>query len=327
MFEEYLMKNDIKVKRAPEGMSRAKENKSRFLPRSNVAVWTVEWIITELDTKIEQETFNHTKYEIHNAQKEVADVQQKSMGFNSVISGDVKADMTVFNAASVVFNKDKVKKRKSSTAMIEIVSNNAKPKNQGDIIDSTLHSEVTSSCPELNGTSDIVNGPDRCALYESKDMTVTTDSISFISDPDASHPVERSQVDGIKDNEYYYLLRPFTVGTKKVLIFIMNVEEISISQVLKGQTVLEFPTIYILPFSPVDLKQSDLRSAQDKYLSEIKERFMLEPDYNDKVTTEENTAMNNDNVPLNAGFDDVSIPKTNERRILEMLRRDVTSNK
>jgi hypothetical protein len=65
---------------------------------------------------------------------------------------------------------------------------------------------------------------------------------------------------------YFYLLRPRTCGASRVLIPLSSSS--TLSTCLKGQVVLEFPTVYVLPEAPSDLPEGFI--LESHYLEQAK---------------------------------------------------------
>lgn len=110
--------------------------------------------------------------------------------------------------------------------------------------------------------------------------------------------------------EFFYLLRPFTASKSIVLTPIDSSR--SLTECLKGQTVLEFPTIYVLPDGPDSLSAGFQLSEQYEKVQKAEE---AEVDSLVQRTNQSTggalTATREEEKPLDANS------------ILDMLKRDV----
>jgi hypothetical protein len=107
-------------------------------------------------------------------------------------------------------------------------------------IPSLLQSDETSA---LRDTA-----TDSALAKEAESSTATAPSDNYSSNtPDANNKVLEQEEESADTPtpEHFYLLRPFTASKSTVLIPIDASN--TLTECLKGQTVLEFPTIYVLP--------------------------------------------------------------------------------
>jgi hypothetical protein len=126
-------------------------------------------------------------------------------------------------------------------------------------------------------------------------------------------PVPSEQDDEPTDTptpEHFYLLRPFTASKSTVLTPIDASK--SLTECLKEQTVLEFPTIYVLPDEPHSLPDGFLLAEQYEKAQKAEE---AEVDALVQRTNQSTggalTATRDEEKPLDANS------------ILDMLKRDV----
>ncbi|KAL3487582.1 hypothetical protein BJX62DRAFT_213358 [Aspergillus germanicus] len=110
-------------------------------------------------------------------------------------------------------------------------------------------------------------------------------------------------------NIYLYLHRPRTATKQQVLVPLSP--RTTLADALRGRTVLEFPTIYVLR-SPLDEAQSE--EQNDKFMLE-KEYLRTHPD-----TEEVDNGPETDVQPV---FGAVDIPDVDENKVLEVLRKDL----
>lgn len=110
---------------------------------------------------------------------------------------------------------------------------------------------------------------------------------------------------------YFYLHRPRTPTKQPVLIPLAPA--MTLTSALRGRTVLEFPTVYILPDSPDTIRAEDKESA----------RFLLEDEYLQTIGPEEEKSTgqkNEDDVQDQAGVD---LGQVDEKKVLEVLKQDL----
>ncbi|KAJ0422914.1 hypothetical protein BJY00DRAFT_279083 [Aspergillus carlsbadensis] len=113
-------------------------------------------------------------------------------------------------------------------------------------------------------------------------------------------------------NIYLYLHRPRTATKQQVLVPLSP--RTTLADALRGRTVLEFPTIYVLR-SPLDEAQSQVEEQNDKFMLE-KEYLRTHPDTEDVDNGSEET----DAQPV---FGAIDIPDVDESKVLEVLRKDL----
>ena len=108
---------------------------------------------------------------------------------------------------------------------------------------------------------------------------------------------------------YFYLHRPRTATKQPVLIPLSPKR--SITAALRGHTVLEFPTIYVLPDSP-----GTLQAQEDP-------KFLLEEDYlrthQSPDDTSEDAAEEDTQLPPGA----IDLGGVDEKKVLEVLQKDL----
>lgn len=112
---------------------------------------------------------------------------------------------------------------------------------------------------------------------------------------------------------YFYLHRPRTATKQPVLIPL--VPNMTFTTALRGRTVLEFPTIYVLPDSPRAL------------LTEKSHLFLLEEEYLRTVEPDEQADDVADTIPGGAGdslTNVVDLGQVDEQKVLDVLKQDLS---
>ncbi|KAF1911855.1 hypothetical protein BDU57DRAFT_523909 [Ampelomyces quisqualis] len=228
---EHLESASVKVIRAPRGLSRQKENKSH---RSNnkrassarIIIWTVEWFD---DRKMRLLTETSSTCPVETAQP--------------FVSRD----------------SHKVKKRKrhvDSYTTASFATKDVRPiaKDQGMPSQCDLNIEVVEKEPKLSTSGRRASHPEEEKAEKAKAELAEADTTDYCDNGSSTKPMGHVDCG-------FYLVKPRTNSSKIVLIPLIPTA--TIGECLNGRTVLEFPTIYVLPKSTPQLPQE----------------FMLEEDY------------------------------------------------
>ena len=288
--QKYLSDHGIRVEKAPTGMSRQKANMTRVTNKGNV-MWTVEWVAGD------------GKKNIDNDSSEGRQIRE--------LWGDIKAKR--LNA-----EKGKKRKRESEKAIAAQVPNDQEVEQQD-------HADTPGKNPQPVVEGSAVNpGP-------SEPQEVTTDSastqqaeVSSSAAPlddqskNTTESDEKVQIPSEQENqstdaptpEHFYLLRPFT-ASKSIVLTPIDASQ-SLTECLKSQTVLEFPTVYVLPDEPHSLPKGFQLAEQYEKTQKAEE---AEVDALVQRTNQSTggalTAAHEEEKPLDANS------------ILDMLKRDV----
>jgi hypothetical protein len=112
---------------------------------------------------------------------------------------------------------------------------------------------------------------------------------------------------------YFYLHRPRTTTKKPVLIPIPP--QTTLANALRERTVLEFPTLYVLP-----------DSAESLSANEEESQFILEEDYLRTAAPEDTAESENEGVVMNNdaelhGAKDIG--NVDEQKVMEVLKQDL----
>lgn len=227
--QKYLSENDIRVEKAPTGMSRQKTNLTRVTHKGNV-MWTVEWM--QIDGK--------------------KSVDDESAEGRQIIElwGEVIAKR---------LNAEKGKKRKRDAEKVAQSKTSAQDDRQA--MDDSANSQpqqldAAESSKTQTGTSDSdhkdetqVERPDESEQGESSKSTAP--AVADVHGQQSEQSREKADDPEPRTPEYFYLLKPFTAAKSKVLIPIDA--SAKLTDCLKSQAVLEYPTIYVLSEAPNSL--------------------------------------------------------------------------
>ncbi len=115
-------------------------------------------------------------------------------------------------------------------------------------------------------------------------------------------------------NLYFYLHRPRTTTKQPVLVPLPPLAKLA--SILRGRTVLEFPSIYALPDSPETILAAKETS-----------KFILEEEYLRTATPEElgetGKATESEQEGTTNAVSDVGLAGVDERKVLEVLKQDL----
>lgn len=164
--------------------------------------------------------------------------------------------------------------------------------------------------------------------FESLEPPATSDSTNAPS----SHEPQDQQSESTKPEEtvqpspsstekiaphrdvYFYLHRPRTATRQPVLIPLASTMDLTTA--LRGHTVLEFPSIYVLPDSP------------ERLLTEKRSEFLLEEDYlrTEKPALEQEAGEvlpGQDGVDNSSSANSMDLGQVDEQKVLEVLKQDL----
>ena len=229
--QKYLSDKDIRVEKAPTGMSRQKANMTRVTNKGNV-MWTVEW---------------------------VAEDGKKNVDIDSSEGRQIRELWGEMKAKRLNAEKGKKRKRESEKAIAAQVPNDHKVEQQPPIDSPEQNPQPVVDASAVN---DGLPAPQKIATDSastqqaeaSSSTAPLEDQSKNTTNPNNEVPVPSEQEEESTDAltpEHFYLLRPFT-ASKKIVLTPIDASK-SLTECLKEQTVLEFPTIYVLSDEPHSL--------------------------------------------------------------------------
>lgn len=211
-------------------MSRQKANMTRVTNKGNV-MWTVEWVAED------------GKRNIDNDSSEGRQIRE--------LWGEIKAKR--LNA-----EKGKKRKRESEKAVTAQVPSDpeAEQTNPTDTSGADSQPLVGESAVNEQSSAALETATDGVPNQQDTASSATSvhDQPKNTDDSNNKVPGPPEQDDGSTDQstpENFYLLRPFT-ASKSIVLTPIDASK-SLTECLKEQTVLEFPTIYVLPNEPHSL--------------------------------------------------------------------------
>ncbi|KAK6441178.1 Box C/D snoRNA accumulation [Oleoguttula sp. CCFEE 5521] len=277
--QRYLGNHIIHVERAPAGMSRQRANRTRVTNKGKV-LWSVEWVDGQGVKTVDDESAGDATigelWAIVEARKINAERGKKRK----------RTDGTTQSTVSQVPPSE-------SKADDEI---QAQAKQWPELLTSPRAS--TSSTKAEGGLEgeDVSQTRLKSEAHDNG-ATPTASPGPAIKTENACTPVPQT---------YFYLFKPSTVAKSRVLIPIEPDE--TLTKILKHRTVLEFPTIYVLP----------------EGLESLAGAFMLERDYNGTSADEPSTSAVMPQLhEVDVGEAEHIGQPLDANSILDMLQRDV----
>ncbi|KAI7350841.1 hypothetical protein KC320_g5336 [Hortaea werneckii] len=232
--QRYLVQNNINIEHAPKGMSRQKNNQTRPT-KSNRIVWTVEWLTAD-----GQRTLQHDCTESDS----IISLYETHLADLSHVEGQPRGSK---------------RKRVEPSSTKQTSQPDSKPEGDQETISKKAASGATASHTlrdsetEPQGEADASSTTDDSAPQETNSSAATTEhQPSTISQaPTDFTGTDNPEQSAHQEPRYFYLLKPGTSSTSKVLLPLK--EEASLTASLKDQTVQEYPTIVLLRHSPEKL--------------------------------------------------------------------------
>ncbi|KAF2267094.1 hypothetical protein CC78DRAFT_542034 [Lojkania enalia] len=247
----------VSVIRAPEGLSRHKENKTRKTKRGNL-MWTVEWIHEDRPRLL----------------------------------SDVPASLPILQAYSSVISSLLPKKRKRIVG-----TPSANPSEARDV--STAQDKVNRE-PETEEENQ------ERKSTASRRPNAKPDDVHVAEGPYTNPDCNGTGIESVHPKFQFYLLRPRTNSSRHVLIPISVTT--TLNECLRGQTVLEYPTIHVLTGAPYQLP--------DKYI--LEEEYLKQESKDEQGMTSllESIPAKTDDLGDGAG-------EIDSKKILDVLKKDL----
>ncbi|KAI7283693.1 hypothetical protein KC345_g2806 [Hortaea werneckii] len=226
--QRYLVQNNINIEHAPKGMSRQKTNQTRPT-KSNRIVWTVEWLTADGQRTLQHDCTESDSimslYETHLADLSHVEGQPRGSKRKRVETSSAKQPPQPDIKPEGDLERTSEKAASGATA----------PHTSGD------------SESEPQGEADASSTTEDSAPKEPNSSAPTTEH----QPPTASTDTDTPEQPANHEPRYFYLLKPGTSSTSKVLLPLQ--EEASLTASLRDQTVQEYPTVVLLAHSPEKL--------------------------------------------------------------------------
>ncbi|RAH65425.1 zinc finger HIT domain-containing protein [Aspergillus aculeatinus CBS 121060] len=267
----------VKVIRAPRGMSRNKENGSRWFAKYQCLVWTVEWI------------------------GETGEKRTRNCRDSVPIA-------LSYDRAFPLSREEREKEKEQTQKQTQ---NQEQGEDQGQAQQHELPSSIAENVAQQ--PEDIPS-----AITTTTESSTTAASTAPTARTDEPHPPtttsskqEETHAIFPHRNVYFYLHRPRTATKQPVLIPLAP--SMTLTAALRGHTVLEFPTIYVLPDSPAALRA---QGSDARYLLEDEYIRTHAPVDEDSASPTESEV----DQPAPAGID---LGNVDEKKVLEVLKKDL----
>ncbi|OAP64813.1 hypothetical protein AYL99_00785 [Fonsecaea erecta] len=267
-FDAELEERGICLIKAPQGLSRHKQNKSHWAGHGKCLMWTTEWLCYDGDKR----------------------------------TCNVLESRTVEEAFLSAFGKHAVnrKKRKRGDAETTTVSapppggQSAQPVSAGEIERASSHTGNTEGKP--------VKLENELAAHEPVTDQTGTGTTPGSERRNGQPPSTPYASQSLK----FYLFKPNTISKVKCLIPVAS--DSKLVDVLRNQTVLEFPTFYVRQEAPQDLPAPFIteENYNEHYGAEIPVSL---PTYTPGNTADEEKLASLDNI--------------DEKKVLEVLQKDL----
>lgn len=280
--QKYLSGNDIRVEKAPNGMSRQKANLTRVTHKGNV-MWTVEWLDKDGRKTVDNENSE--------------DLQVRELW------GEVVA-----KRLNIEQGKKRKRESEKQTAPQKLQTEEGKQDASTDINEGIPR--PGSAAPATSSQSSTTNLGTTSEQSNQAEEETPLQETSGAPEKDHQQPEKLLEHPDSATQEHFYLRKPFT-ACKSIVLIPIDASN-TLTKCLKGQTVLEFPTVHILPEAPDSLPAG----------------YMLEEQYNELQKAEEaevNHLMQKTNQSTGGALSAVKDEEKplDANSILDMLKRDV----
>ncbi|CAK1358046.1 Box C/D snoRNA protein 1 [Cercospora beticola] len=226
---KYLDENRIEVQNAPEGMSRRKANQTRSTKRHQI-MWTVEWVDAE-------------------GQKQISDSCPASSSIKELYSHKQLEDGNALKRKPGEHAKEAQKRRRKERQAESQLQQEKSDQDASTTVATEADAKVEDPSSDVHANSD------------SAETELAATQISQTA-PNSNEEGPDHQEEGTDVSQHFYLLRTGTNAKQKVLIPLSR--KATLTSCLQDRTVMEFPTIYILPYAPDSLPKEYL--LEESYL-------------------------------------------------------------
>ncbi|KAJ5670487.1 uncharacterized protein N7477_005850 [Penicillium maclennaniae] len=254
----------VKVMRAPRGMTRNKQNTSRWHPKHKCLSWTVEWIPTSGDKMVCNSLETRTLAQAYDGVYPIPKEERPNWDPNKGQKGEEQ-------------NSSIVHEQTDATQTDAVATTTETP------------NPITEKQP---------------ASETAEPSTIPEEELNF------DLPITPHR--GV----YFYLHRPRT-STKKPVLAPLH-PRTTLANALRERTVLEFPTLYVLPDSAETLAANGGES-----------QFILEEEYLRTAAPEEAAESENEGAEMNNDAElhgTKDIGNVDEQKVMEVLKQDLFDN-
>jgi len=298
-------------------MSRQKANQSRCVQKSKKIIWTVEWIEADGSKRLtdahEAATLNEA-YTIMLTDKErEARKRKRSLSLEASSKQARRGTLPHQITAGHETGEDNTENGSQSQPVRkeDAALSPAEPAPPVELCANQRHPEADTTDP-ISHQSDDTNASSHPSEPQPNDDTRSVILSRIQSEQERQAALRQSKLP--RGPPFFYLLRPHTTSTSRVLIPLFP--EHSLTSSLTDRTVLEFPTIYLLRKDQDNLPNGYI--TEDVYLKKKQEEDQEVEELLRAVPGSAAERRAAESAAAGAGVLDPS-------KILEMLRRDVPS--
>ncbi|TKA38749.1 hypothetical protein B0A54_08713 [Friedmanniomyces endolithicus] len=296
--QRYLAENCITLEHAPRGLQRQRENTTRST-KSNRVLWTVEW------------SMESGEREVHH-------------------------DCTESSALVDLFAESRIGRRVASSSRVDEAENRQSKRRKrldttGTSVEAVAATTVTEPIVDQLAPGLDVR-PEHTEVEDDGMKAVSVDTSAHSvsgANPNAEETslkrhdpaIELDAVEGEATQKtmllsrHFYLLRPATTGTSKVLIPLHG--QATLTECLKNRTIQEYPTLFVLSNSPQALPAGFM--LHDDYIRSVGEE--------DAGVTRHTPSTHGQRAVMEGGLEGqqatVDSAPLDAQSILNMLKRDV----
>ncbi|OAX77996.1 hypothetical protein ACJ72_07698, partial [Emergomyces africanus] len=251
----------VRVVRAPKGMSRGRQNMSYWHKKHKCLNWTIEWILVDDDD-----------------QSQVA--ISKCLESTSVATAFSRTSLSKQNDAELNTTSPHAKKRKLDSETIPLPSPSTTHNTHANTHVNPLplpENQTVTPCNQTPASRTLSPEP-RPTANLTQNLNIHTEESSEPENETVATTTSIAKVDGITNanttsgieplpyTKYHiYLHRPRS--RCRVPVLIPLADSVTITDALRGRTVLEFPTFYVLPWPAGELP-ADKFMLEEAYLKE-----------------------------------------------------------
>lgn len=291
----YLEKHDVRIEKAPVGMSRQKANRTRTTNRGKV-MWTVEWIDGSGNRIV-----NHD----NEAGRTLSELWNDTMSIKRNAESGVKRDRKRKRQPDMVAKRDPKPE--------EAIQHDEKPPKPEEPSDVTWPDEIQDAKPPLSVLrKDIWNGTTGDEAKVGTDETAHKGHQAHGGHQNNVKPLSLVTAAPPKNetSQHFYLLKPLTASKAKVVIPLDSAH--TLTHCVAKRTILEFPTIFVLNEASNALPDGFMLDSSYEKIQE-REQEEVEGLLQDakRSGADGSMASGQDEKPLDAGS------------ILDMLQRDI----
>ncbi|KAF3482181.1 uncharacterized protein GIQ15_04940 [Arthroderma uncinatum] len=295
-----LEKSGVCIVKAPKGMTRNKQNSSHWHKKQKCLNWAVEWIFPGCQKTISKCLVTASVGTALARLPLTKELGYSGRGDEKVAERPTKKRKLSTGKATKAEPTVAEEEDTNKAGLVECV-------NDGEADIDTLPDDVSSTwtlSPEPLPQSTSV---------ESEPLPVSLPEPLLTPTPLATPKDNPSPSDAARSKLHIYLHRPQTCAKVPVLIPITD-QSMALGDVLRGKTVLEFPTFYALEHAPNELP-GDIYLLEDQYITQYGDGKEAEGSGEEGEVDEEEESE-----------EAKKLAEVNALKVMEVLRKDLETN-